>query len=82
VLGDHVWQAGAAKTTEKSRLDITHYAQLTKEELQKIENLANEIVEQNRPIYKSMMKRNVAEAQYGVRIYQGGAVPGRELTNS
>jgi alanyl-tRNA synthetase len=79
ILGDHVWQAGAAKTLEKSRLDITHYAQLTNEELQKIENLANEIVQQNRPIYKSIMKRNIAEAKYGVRIYQGGAVPGREL---
>ena len=79
VLGDHVWQAGAAKTVEKSRLDITHYEQLTNEEIQKIETLANLIVEENRPIYKTFMKRNLAEAEYGVRIYQGGAVPGKEL---
>ena len=79
VLGDHVWQAGASKTVEKSRLDITHYAQLSGALLKKIESLANEIVSQNRPVYKSFMKRNVAESLFGVRIYQGGAVPGREL---
>lgn len=79
VLGDHVWQAGASKTVEKSRLDITHYEQLSKLQIKKIEDLANEVVDQNRPIYKSFMKRNVAEAEYGVRIYQGGAVPGKEL---
>ena len=79
VLGSHVWQAGASKTLEKSRLDITHYEQLSFDEIKKIESLANEVVSQNRPIYKSLMKRNVAEAEYGVRIYQGGAVPGKEL---
>jgi alanyl-tRNA synthetase len=79
ILGDHIWQAGASKTLEKSRLDITHYEQLSFDEIKKIEGLANEIVEQNRPIYKSIMKRNIAEAKYGVRIYQGGAVPGKEL---
>ncbi|MCF7871539.1 alanine--tRNA ligase [Candidatus Woesearchaeota archaeon] len=79
VLGDHIWQAGASKKLESSRLDITHYEQLTDQEIKKIEELANKIVEENRPIYKSFMKRNLAEAKYSVRIYQGGAVPGKEL---
>ena len=79
ILGNHVWQAGAAKTIEKSRLDITHYDQLSELEIKKIENLANEIVQENRPVYKSFMKRNLAEAMYGIRIYQGGAVPGNNL---
>lgn len=79
ILGNHVWQAGAAKTVEKSRLDITHYEQLTDTQIKAIEDKANEIVRKNLPVYKSFMKRNVAEAKYGVRIYQGGAVPGREL---
>lgn len=38
VLGPHVWQAGAKKTTEKAHLDITHYRSLTKEEEMEIEN--------------------------------------------
>lgn len=79
ILGNHIWQAGASKTLEKARLDITHYENLTKEQLMEIEEYANKIVRENIPISKSFMKRNVAEAKYGFRIYQGGAVPGKEL---
>lgn len=79
VLGEHIWQAGAAKTVEKSRLDITHYEQLSDKKVKEIEDLANEIVKENLPIYKSFMSRNLAESKYGIRIYQGGAVPGKIL---
>jgi alanyl-tRNA synthetase len=79
ILGNHVWQAGASKTLEKSRLDITHYENISKEQLAEIEEYANKIVRENIPINKSFMKRNVAEARYGFRIYQGGAVPGKDL---
>lgn len=79
ILGNHIWQAGAAKTLEKARLDITHYETPTPEQIQEIENLANRIIKENLPIYKSFMKRNLAEAKYGFRLYQGGAVPGKEL---
>jgi alanyl-tRNA synthetase len=79
ILGDHVWQAGAAKTVEKSRLDITHYEQLSQEEIARIEGLANSIVDENRPVYKSFMARDAAEAKFGMRLYQGGAVPGKRL---
>lgn len=79
ILGDHVWQAGASKKVESSRLDITHYEQLTEKEIEQIEELANKIVQENRPVYKEFMKRNIAESKYSVRIYQGGAVPGKEL---
>jgi alanyl-tRNA synthetase len=79
ILGNHIWQAGASKTLEKARLDITHYENLSKEQLTQIEDAANRIVRENLPIYKSFMKRNVAEAKYGFRIYQGGAVPGKDL---
>lgn len=79
ILGNHIWQAGAAKTLEKARLDITHYENLTKEQIQEIENLANKIIKENLPVYKSFIKRNIAEAKYGFRLYQGGAVPGKEL---
>ncbi|HYD03936.1 MAG TPA: alanine--tRNA ligase-related protein, partial [Alphaproteobacteria bacterium] len=79
ILGEHVWQAGAAKTVEKARLDITHYENLTSEQIIEIENYANKIVRENIPINKSFMKRNIAESKYGFRIYQGGAVPGKDL---
>ncbi|MFH1650266.1 MAG: alanine--tRNA ligase [Candidatus Woesearchaeota archaeon] len=79
VLGDHIWQAGAAKSIEKARLDVTHYETITDEQLKQIENEANRIIKENKPVFKEFMPRNVAEARYGFRIYQGGAVPGKEI---
>jgi alanyl-tRNA synthetase len=79
VLGPHIWQAGANKTVESARLDITHYKAVSDEELKKIEDKANEIVRKAVKIEKKIMKRNEAEEKYGFRLYQGGAVPGIEL---
>jgi alanyl-tRNA synthetase len=79
VLGEHIWQAGAAKTVEKGRLDITHFETLTPEEIKKIEAVANRVIEENRPVVKLEMAKNAAEARYGFRLYQGGAVPGSTI---
>ncbi|MCS7113872.1 MAG: alanine--tRNA ligase [Nitrososphaerota archaeon] len=79
VLGQHVWQFGTQKGVESSRLDISHYRRLTREEVQKIEALANEAVLRNIPVEISWMPRSEAESLYGFRLYQGGAVPGREI---
>jgi alanyl-tRNA synthetase len=79
LLGEHVWQAGAEKTPEKSRLDITHFASLTKEHLRKIEEEANRMVARDLRVEKSIYKRDIAEASFGFRLYQGGAVPGKEI---
>ncbi|MEM2319251.1 MAG: alanine--tRNA ligase [Candidatus Bathyarchaeia archaeon] len=79
VLGQHVWQFGTQKGVESSRLDISHYRRLTREEVQKIEALANEAVLRNIPVEISWMPRSEAEGLYGFRLYQGGAVPGREI---
>lgn len=79
VLGNHVWQTGAHKSADLARLDITHYADLTPEELQKIELLANETVLSGTKVQSSFMERTTAEKRYGFRLYQGGAVPGKEI---
>jgi len=79
VLGDHAWQAGAQKGVESSRLDVSHYRRLTREEVEAIEALANGVVAEGRPVDAGWMPRNEAEARYGFRLYQGGAVPGREI---
>ncbi|HII72645.1 TPA: alanine--tRNA ligase, partial [Candidatus Woesearchaeota archaeon] len=79
VLGRHVWQAGAAKTLEKSRLDITHYDSLSKEEMEKIEEEANKIVKKGVKINKRLIPRREAEDKYGFALYQGGAVPGKMI---
>lgn len=79
VLGDHVWQAGAEKTPEKARLDITHYESLSFGQLQEIERAANELVLKNVPVEVEELPRSEAERRYSMRIYQGGAVPGKVL---
>jgi alanyl-tRNA synthetase len=76
VLGDHVWQAGAQKGFERSRLDVTHYKKVTDEEVALIEQLANSVVQQDRKIHARFIDRSTAEERYGYTIYQGGVVPG------
>ncbi len=79
VLGQHVWQSGAQKEVETSRLDISHYQRLTPDEVYKIEQLANEAVMQLIPVETSVKPRAEAEKQHGFRLYQGGAVPGKDI---
>jgi alanyl-tRNA synthetase len=79
ILGYHVHQHGAEKTEEKARIDITHFESLSEEEEEKIEDLANKIVEKGLPIKKYVMKRGEAERKYGFGIYAGGYIPSRVL---
>jgi alanyl-tRNA synthetase len=79
ILGFHVHQHGAEKTEEKARIDITHFESLTEEQEEKIEEIANQIVEKALPIKKFVMKRGEAEKKYGFEIYAGGYIPSREL---
>ena len=79
VLGNHVWQAGAAKTEEKGRLDITHYDALSDKELARIQEVANDVLEKDLPVLKHELKKSLAEQEYGFRLYQGGAVPGNKI---
>ncbi len=79
VLGSHINQAGAKKTLKDSHLDITHYKQLNNETLKKIEERANEIVKEGIDLNLKFLPRSKAEHEYGMDIYQGGAVPGSKI---
>ncbi|MEJ2769929.1 MULTISPECIES: alanine--tRNA ligase [unclassified Stygiolobus] len=79
VLGEHVWQAGAEKTPQKARLDITHYKMPTEEEIKKIEDLANYVINDRRPVRPFNINRIEAEMKYGVSIYAGGVPEGAEV---
>lgn len=79
VLGNHINQSGAKKSFEKAHLDITHYQSLSEEEVEKIENEANKLIERKIKVESEFVDRDVAEKKYGMRIYQGGAVPGKKL---
>ncbi|MEM4288847.1 MAG: alanine--tRNA ligase [Nitrososphaerota archaeon] len=75
VLGKHAWQMGAKKEADFARLDISHHKPLSKEEIQSIERLANEVVSRRLPVKTFWLPRSVAEERYGFTLYQGGEAP-------
>jgi alanyl-tRNA synthetase len=79
VLGPHVWQAGAYKGPESARIDITHYKALTPAEIREVERVTNRVVREDRPVKSYFETRSEAEKRFGFTLYQGGAVPGKEL---
>ncbi|MCD6503260.1 MAG: alanine--tRNA ligase [Euryarchaeota archaeon] len=79
VLGPHVWQAGAEKTVDRVRFDITHFERPTDDEIMKIEEEANRIVWGAYKVTKKWIPRKLAEEKYGFRLYQGGVPPGAEI---
>jgi len=79
VLGHHVNQAGAFKGEDRARIDITHYEAITEEQERKIEDEANRIIKSSIKVKKESIPRNLAEKEYGMTIYQGGVVPGKNL---
>ncbi|MBI4019559.1 MAG: alanine--tRNA ligase [Candidatus Aenigmarchaeota archaeon] len=79
VLGSHLWQAGALKTPEKATIDLTHYKIPSHEQLDEIEKMANDAVKRNIQTHKHVIERTEAEKRFGMRIYQGPAIPAKEL---
>lgn len=79
VLGPWVWQHSAFKEEDYGRLDITHFAKLSDEDVRKIEDTANDIVMKDLPVNISYLPRKEAEAKYGFGLFQGGVVPSRTL---
>ena len=79
VLGEHVRQAGAQKGVDSSRIDVSHYRRISREEAKAIERLANEMVTANSPVRQEWPHRHEAEAQYGFDLYQGGIPAGTNI---
>ena len=75
ILGSWVWQHSAFKEEDHARLDITHHSALTDDDVEKIEQAANSIIEKSIPVKIENFDRGTAEQKYGFRIYQGGVVP-------
>ena len=83
VLGDHVAQKGSNITEERMRFDFTHPQPMTKEEIQKVEDLVNLQIEKDLPVTMEVMdledaKKAGARALFGekyeprVKVYSIG----------
>ena len=55
VLGDHVKQSGSLVDPDRLRFDFTHYAGLTRDEINRVERLVNEYILSNHPVQTSSM---------------------------
>ena len=72
ILGPHIWQAGSNKGGRYARIDLTHYSRLSRDDLDKIEDHANDIIAKNPFVEKLVLDRAEADVQFGFELYQGG----------
>ena len=72
LLGPHVWQAGSNKGRRYARIDLTHFQRLSRDNLDEIEDHANEIIAANPSVDKLVLERAEADARFGFELYQGG----------
>ncbi|MES3516704.1 MAG: alanine--tRNA ligase, partial [Natronomonas sp.] len=79
VLGSHVRQAGAQKGTTSARFDVRHYERISRDEVKRIERVANDVVTNNLAVEREWPDRNDAEERYGFDLYQGGIPPGQQI---
>jgi alanyl-tRNA synthetase len=79
ILGPHIFQAGANKSVDSARLDITHHTRLLREDLDAIERLANDVLTQVQRTEKTELDRKDADRKYGFDLYQGGAPKGASV---
>ena len=79
ILGPHIYQAGANKSVESGRLDITHFNRLNRDDLDAIESLANEVLGQVQRTEKTELNRKDADKKFGFDLYQGGAPKGNSI---
>ena len=72
VLGDHVHQRGSNITAERLRIDFSHPAKVTPEELKQIEDLVNQKIAENLDMIRKEMPKEEAmqmgaEMEFGVK---------------
>ncbi|MGE3146703.1 MAG: alanine--tRNA ligase [Pseudorhodoplanes sp.] len=70
VLGDHVAQKGSLVAPDRLRFDFSHPKPMTAQEIEKVEDIANEFVLQNAPVTTRLMAIDDARAS-GARALFG-----------
>ena len=60
VLGDHVHQRGSNITSERLRFDFSHPEKVSKEDLEKVENIVNQKIQEDLPVTYEVMSKEEA----------------------
>ncbi len=74
VLGDHVSQAGSNITQDRLRFDFIHSDKLTDDQIKKVEDLINKIIDKNLPVTVENMKFTDAKKS-GALAFFGSKYP-------
>lgn len=69
VLGEHVNQAGSYVGPDRLRFDFSHFGQVTKEELEKIERIVNEYIWKDIEVVIEEMKIDEAKALGAMALF-------------
>ena len=69
VLGDHVQQKGSEVSPERLRFDFTHFSAMTKEELEKVENLVNQRIAASVPVVTDVMSFDEAKKTGAMALF-------------
>ena len=69
VLGDHCNQKGSNITAERLRLDFTHGEKMTPEQIKQVEDLVNEQIKADLPVYRDMMTLDEARAAGATALF-------------
>jgi alanyl-tRNA synthetase len=71
VLGDHVKQKGSNITPKRLRFDFSHPSKLTAEELKKIEDTVNEVINKDLPVDMETMSVEDARESGATALFSG-----------
>lgn len=69
VLGEHAAQKGSNITAERLRFDFTHTAPMTEEEIKKTEDIVNEQIKKDLPLFMETMGIEEAKAAGAVALF-------------
>lgn len=69
VLGTHVEQSGSYVDGERLRFDFSHFAAMTKEELDRVEALVNEKIAENLPVVTEVMSIEEAKKTGAMALF-------------
>ena len=68
-MGDHVAQKGSNITPERLRFDFSHGEQMTKEEIQKVQDLVNEQIKKDLSVTMEIMDIEAAKSAGATALF-------------
>jgi len=69
IIGDHVAQKGSNITAERLRFDFAHDAPMSAEEIKKVEDIVNEQIKKDLPVFMETMELEAAKASGAIALF-------------